>query len=66
MIFLQFVDYSNELIDYAEYTIGIWHFLYKLTIDKRIKCSFPNVEIAQRTNLIITAVVNVHFQNLNT
>ena len=28
-------------------------FLYNLTIDKRIKCSFPNVEIAQRTNLII-------------
>ena len=30
-----------------------WHFLYKLNIDKRINCSFPNVEIAQRTNLIL-------------
>ena len=26
--------------------------MYKLTIDKRIKCSFPNVEIAQRANLM--------------
>ena len=49
----QFVDYSNEFLDYAEDTIDILHFIYQLTIDKRIKCSFPNVEIAQRTNLII-------------
>ena len=51
---LQFVDYSNEFLDYAEDTIGMWQFLYQLTIDKRIKCSFPNVEIALRTNLIVT------------
>ena len=29
---LQFVDYSNEFLDYAEYTII--HFLYKLTIGR--------------------------------
>ena len=51
---LQFVDYSNEFLDYAEDVL--WHFLYKLTIDKRIKCSFRNVEIAQRTNLILMAI----------
>ena len=48
---LQFVDYSNEFLDYAEDVL--LHFLYKLTIDKRIKCSFPNIRIAQRTNLIL-------------
>ena len=30
-----------------------WHFLHKINIDKPIKCAFPNVEIAQRTNLIL-------------
>ena len=50
---LQFVDYSHEFLDYAEDTIDIRHFLYKLTIDRRIKCAFPNVELAQPTNLIL-------------
>ena len=27
--------------------------MYKLTRDKRIKCSFPNVVIAQRANLML-------------
>ena len=35
---LQLVDYSNEFLDYADDTIDILHFLYKLTIDKRIEC----------------------------
>ena len=54
---LQFVDYSNEFLYYAEDTIDYDTFFTSLlllnTIDERIKCSYPNVEIAQRTNLII-------------
>ena len=33
---LQFVDYSNDFLDYVEDAIDPWHFLYKLTIDKCI------------------------------
>ena len=33
---LQFVDYSNDFLDYVEDAIDIRQFLYKLTIDKRI------------------------------
>ena len=34
---LQFVDYQNEFLDYAEDTLDIWHFIYKVTIDMRIR-----------------------------
>ena len=47
---LQFVDYSNEFLDYAEYTIMTLSLYANYRV---IKCSFSNVEIAQRTNLIM-------------
>ena len=50
---MSFFSLLTIRMSYAEYTIDIWHFLYKLAIDKHIKCSSPSVEIAQRTNLII-------------
>ena len=43
---VQFVAFSNEFLKDADDNIGKEHFLYKLIIDKRVKCSFPNVEIA--------------------
>ena len=37
--------FSNEFLKDADDNIGKEHFLYKLIIDKRVKCSFPNIEI---------------------
>ena len=45
---VQFVAFSNEFLKDADDNIGKEHFLCKLIIDKRVKCSFPNVEIALR------------------
>ena len=45
---VQFVAFSNEFLKDADDNIGKEHFLYKLIMDKRAKCSFPNVEIALR------------------
>ena len=45
---VQFVAFSNEFLKDADDNIGKEHFLYKLIIDKRVKCLFPNVEIALR------------------
>ena len=50
---VQFVAISNEFLKDADDNIGKEHFLYKLIIDKRVKCSFPNVEIALRMYLIL-------------
>ena len=50
---VQFVAFSNEFLKDADDNIGKEHFLYKLIIDKRVKRSFPNVEIALRMYLII-------------
>ena len=50
---VQFVAFSNEFLKDADDNIGKEHFLYKLIIDKRVKCSFPNVEIALRMYLIL-------------
>ena len=50
---VQFVAFSNEFLKDADDNIGKEHILYKLIIDKRIKCSFPNVEIALRMYSII-------------
>ena len=38
----RFVAFSNEFLKDAD-NIGKEHFLCKLIIDKRVKCSFPNV-----------------------
>ena len=38
-----FVAFSNEFLKDADDNIGKEHFLYKLIIHKRVKCSFPNV-----------------------
>ena len=46
---VQFVAFSNEFLKEADDNIGKEHFLFKLIIDKRVKCSFPNVEIALRS-----------------
>ena len=45
---VQFVAFSNEFLKDADDNIGKEHFLCMLIIDKRVKCSFPNVEIALR------------------
>ena len=50
---VQFVAFSNEFLKDADDNIGKEHFLYKLNIDKRVMCSFPNVEIALRMYLIL-------------
>ena len=50
---VQFVAFSNEFLKDADDNIGKEHFLYKLIIDKRVKCSFPNVEFALRMYLIL-------------
>ena len=50
---VQFVAFSNEFLNDADDNIGKEHFLYKLIIDKRDKCSFPIVEIALRMYLIL-------------
>ena len=50
---VQFVEFSNAFLKDADDNIGNEHFLYKLIIDKRVKCSFPNVEIALRMYLIL-------------
>ena len=50
---VQFVAFSNEFLKDADDNIGKEHFLYKLIIDKCVKCSFPNVEIALRMYLIL-------------
>ena len=50
---VQFVAFSNEFLKDADDNIDKEHFLYKLIIDKRVKCSFPNVEIALRMYLIL-------------
>ena len=50
---VQFVAFSNEFLKDANDNIGKEHFLYRLIIDKRVKCSFPNVEIALRMCLIL-------------
>ena len=50
---VQFVAFSNEFLKDADDNIGKEHFLYKLIIEKRVKCSFPNVEIALRMYLIL-------------
>ena len=39
----RFVAFSNEFLKDVDDNIGKEHFLYKLIIDKRVKCSFPNV-----------------------
>ena len=44
----RFFAFSNEFLKDADDNIGKEHFLYKLIINKRVKCSFPNVEIALR------------------
>ena len=49
----RFVSLSNEFLKDADDNIGKEHFLYRLIIDKRVKCSFPNVEIALRMYLIL-------------
>ena len=53
---VQFVAFSNEFLKDADDNIGKEHFLYKLIIDKRVKYSFPNVEIALR--MLILMVTN--------
>ena len=50
---VQFVAFSNEFLKDADDNIGKEHFLYMIIIDKRVKCSFPNVEIALRMYLIL-------------
>ena len=50
---VQCVAFSNEFLKVADDNIGKEHILYKLIIDKRIKCSFPNVEIALRMYSIL-------------
>ena len=40
---VQCVAFSNEFLKDADDNIGKEHFLYKHIIDKRVKCSFPNV-----------------------
>ena len=50
---VQFVAFPNEFLKDADDNIGKEHILYKLIIDKRIKCSFPNVEIALRMYSIL-------------
>ena len=45
---VQCVAFSNEFLKDADDNIGKEHIIYKLIIDKRIKFSFPNVEIALR------------------
>ena len=52
---VQSVAFTNEFLKDADDNIGKEHFLYKLIIDipKRVKCSFPNVEIALRMYLIL-------------
>ena len=50
---VQFVTFSNEFLKDADDNIGKEHFLYKLIIDKHVKFSFPNVEIALRMYLIL-------------
>ena len=50
---VQFVAFSNEFLKDADDNIGKEHFLYKFIIDTRVKCSFPNVEIALRMYLIL-------------
>ena len=57
---IQFVAFSNEFLKDADDNIGKEHFLYKLIIDKRVKCSFPNVEIALGTDVgyLILMVTN--------
>ena len=63
---VQFVAFSNEFLKDADDNIGKEHFLYRLIIDTRVKCSFPNVEIALRSTDFLwsqTAVVSVRFQS---
>ena len=48
----RFVAFSNEFLKDADGKIGKEHFLYKLIIDKRVKCSFPNVDISLRMYFI--------------
>ena len=53
---LQFIDFASEYnkdqdVDDA---LGKELSLYRLIIEKRVKCSFPNVEIALRMYLILT------------
>ena len=50
---VQFVAFSNEFLKDPDDNIGKEHILYKLITDMRIKCSFPNVEIALRMYLIL-------------
>ena len=50
---VQFVAFSNEFLKDADDNIGKEHFLFKLIIDKRVKCSFPNVEIALRSTDVL-------------
>ena len=49
---VQFVAFSNEFLKDADDN-GKEHFLFKLIIDKRVKCSFPNVEIALRSTDVL-------------
>ena len=53
---VQFVAFSNEFLQDADDNIGKELFftsLFSKLNDKRVKCSFPNVEIALRMYLII-------------
>ena len=51
---VQFVAFSNEFLKDPDDNSGKEHFLYKLIINKRVKCSFPDVEIALRMYLMVT------------
>ena len=52
-LFSLIVAFSNEFLKDADGNIGKEHFLYKLILDKRVKCSFPNVDISLRMYLIL-------------
>ena len=57
---VQFVAFSNEFLKDADDNIGKEIFRYKLIIDNRVKCYFPNVEIALGTDVgyLILMVTN--------
>ena len=55
---LQFVDFSNEILEDAEDNIDKDHFLYKLIMVKVFISKCRNID-----SWSTPAVVNVHFQN---
>jgi hypothetical protein len=50
---IQFADFAQMFKDEEGDDIGREQFMYRLIIDKRIKGSFPNVEIALRMYLVL-------------